>query len=395
MYALCIDCAEADLLKQLITDFKTLGTCSVCSAAGTKVMPTSEVLFIRAIKALIRYHYSEVEYHSKLGGDSFQSLLSVENPIIRINPALDELEYEDFLLSFLENLDADDEVHVITAYGRDIYNYMPLSAVSLGDTTILPAVQKALAVQNYFVVEADFVNDFAPLVPYVASSIEAGGRWYRARIGAKRRAANYSFPRRATEYFFEPHIGDAISAPPIELAAAGRLNRPGVSFLYLASDEDTAVAEVRPHPGDLVSVGAFSIEVNLEIAELSQHDLKKYFRCDRELDLLEVIVAIENALATAVPPSNRQLYSLTQFLAEIFRRSGFHGLRFKSTVGAGSNLVLFEPTAAKWIEGTSRVVEVHRVLYQHSPRAIFDPETKYDLDFEKRSKQLTSKVKPK
>lgn len=353
----------------------------MCGTAHTKVIPTDSIQFIRAIKALIRYHYSEWEYHSKLGGGSFQSLLSTENPVIRINPQLDELEYEDFLLSFLENLDSDDKVSVITAYGRDIYNYMPFTAISKGEAGAISLIQRSLTERNYFVVESEHAKDFQDLPKYVRRTLPAGNGWFRARVGAARRAANYSFPPEGAQYFFEPHVGAAISAPPIAIASAGRLNRPGVSFLYLASEADTAIAEVRPHPGDLVSVAEFAIAKEQTVADLTQHDLLMFFNSDRELELLELVIAVEKALATAAPPSNRHLYSLTQFLADVFRTMGFDGIAFKSTVGAGTNLVLFEPTAATWINGSSKVVEINRVSYQHSQKALFDASSDYDHVF--------------
>jgi hypothetical protein len=45
---------------------------------------------------------------------------------------------------------------------------------------------------------------------------------------------------------FQPFIGAAIGAPPLAEATPGRLNRDGVSFLYLATEEARAAAEVRP-----------------------------------------------------------------------------------------------------------------------------------------------------
>lgn len=381
MHALCTDCANSKLLKDLISAAKVDGTCSVCGATYTSVIPTDNIQFIRAIKALIRYHYSEREYHSKLGGESFQALLSTENPIIRVNPKLDGIEYEEFLLSFLENLDSDDQVSVITAYGRDIYNYMPFTAISRGEAAAIPLIQRSLTERNYFVVESEHAKDFHELPKYITRTFPAGGGWYRARVGASRRAAKYSFPPDETQYYFEPHVGAAISAPPIATASSGRLNRPGVSFLYLAADADTAIAEIRPHPSDLVSVAEFTIIKEQRIADLTQHDLLRFFNSDRELELLEIVIAVENALATAAPPSNRQLYSLTQFLADIFRTMNFDGIAFRSTVGVGANLVLFEPTAAVWLEGSSRVVEINRVSYRHTPKALFDAASKYDRVF--------------
>ena len=378
MHALCIQCAKALLLKSLIAESSIYAPCNVCGTPGLQVIDTSDLKFIRAIKALIRYHYSEWEYHGRLGGESFQHLLSIENPIIRLNPKLDEIEYEEFLLSFLQALNSDDQISLFTAYGRDIYNHTPFQAVSRGESTSLANIESKLRTNNYFVVEAEHKNDFEALRSYVTRTITAGTTLYRARIGAEKRAVNCSnFPSDPT-YFYTPHEGSAIGAPPIQFATAGRANRPGVSFLYLATDPDTAMAEVRPHPGDLVSVGGFTLTDNQVIADLSSHNLELFYESDHGLDLLELAIAAENSLAMKAPPSNRHIYSLTQFLSEIFRAIGFDGIGFRSTVGTGTNIVLFKSDSAYWVEDSSQVFYVDQVIYRNSPQKLFDPETEYD-----------------
>ena len=47
--------------------------------------------------------------------------------------------------------------------------------------------------------------------------------------------------------------------PDAEHATSGRLNPRGIPFLYLAEDSKTAIAEVRPWVGALVSMGVFEI----------------------------------------------------------------------------------------------------------------------------------------
>ena len=78
------------------------------------------------------------------------------------------------------------------------------------------------------------------------------------------------------------------------------------------------------------------------------------------------------------PPSNRHIYSLTQFLSEIFRAIGFDGIGFRSTVGTGTNIVLFKSDSAYWVEDSSQVFYVDQVIYRNSPQKLFDPETEYD-----------------
>ncbi|WP_164112000.1 MULTISPECIES: RES family NAD+ phosphorylase [Sphingobacterium] len=56
---------------------------------------------------------------------------------------------------------------------------------------------------------------------------------------------------------YTPYTSSEISSPPSYLARKGRMNREGFSFLYLAEDIETAINEIRPNPGDIISVGGF------------------------------------------------------------------------------------------------------------------------------------------
>lgn len=381
MHAICESCCRADLLKSIFKRQSTKGDCSICQSKGCQVIETVDRDFVLAIKALIRYHYSEWDYHGKLGGDGFESLFLAENPIINLNPALDACEYEDFLLSFLTDIDRDQQITLFTAYGRDIYQHQAMRAISEGYSPLILKVTQELKRRNHFLVEGDYEERFRDIRDHVSTTVDPDSIWHRARIGATKRAACADYSLNKNTYYYEPYANETLAAPPVGTTSAGRLNRPGVSYLYLASDQDTAVAEIRPHPAELVSLGAFSINKAQQIADLSRHQLNELFRTDKELEILETIIAMENSFALAAPPSNRQIFSLTQFLAELLRRIGFSGVKFKSTVGQGINLVLFDPDDVTWVPNSSRVVEVQRVVYEHEDRKLYDPSAQYDIDF--------------
>jgi hypothetical protein len=385
MHAICESCSNAPLLKELVRRSSKIGRCNVCLKFEAKVLKTSDPVFILAIKALIRYYYSEWDYHGRLGGESFQTLLSVDNPILRVNPKLDPFKFEEFLLSFLDKIGNDKKITLFTAYGRAIYLYRAMRAVSEGESALIEAVSDALKQRNHFLVEAEFLDRFKEIEESVTIIVAQGTEWYRARIGAERRAADAVYSPNKNSFYYEPYSDIALGAPPVGTTSAGRLNRPGVSYLYVASNVETAIAEVRPHPGEFISIGAFSITADQRVADLSNHRIEDLFRNDKQLEILETIIAIENAFATAAPPSDRQVYSLTQFLAETFRRLGFDGVKFRSTVASGANLVLFDPAASAWVPKSSRVVEVSRVLYKHENRNLHDPDEIYEVDLTPRA----------
>ncbi|WP_201313208.1 RES family NAD+ phosphorylase [Dyella sp. EPa41] len=337
-----------------------------------------------AIKALIRYHFGEWEYHSKLGDGSIEELFFRDpNPFLKINPQQSAIDREDIVMSCVYDIvNRAPQISIITAFGRDIYNYAPMTPVASAGSAILFEARKALKERNHFLVEAEYIDQLRPIVPYITETLRAGTRWHRARQGIKKRSASITHAGAPLDYAYQPHDKVDIGAPPIVIASAGRANRPGVSYLYLASDLATAAAEIRPHPGELVSVGNFELVRDLRVADIRAHDLTKLWRSDGELELLELIATIEDVFSTAAPPSNRSTYTVTQFLAEILRQLGFDGIVFRSTVGDGYNLVIFDPSAADWVEGSSKVIDVKRVTYETVDRPLFDPMAHYDFTFE-------------
>jgi RES domain-containing protein len=388
----CYECCVAPLLKELVVRHGGISDCSLCDAPAVRCIGTGRDDFLLGIKALIRYHFGEWEYHSKLGGGSLESLFFINpNPFLKINPKQNDVDREDVILSFLDDVNQRQmQVEIFTAYGRDIYGHYPHTPISAGESAILASAKRALTEKNYFLVEDEYEVLLRPVMPYISSAVTAGTQWYRARAGAKQRAADFHGIGGPPQYFYEPHKDKAIGSPPVGIAIAGRVNRPGVSYIYLASNLATAAAEIRPHPGEFVSVGRFEIKKDLRIVDLRTHDLTKLWHNDSELAMLELIIAMERVFATTAPPSNRSAYTLTQFLGEIFRRLGFDGVIFRSTVGDGDNLVAFNPAYAEWISGSSRAIEVERVHYDWVDVDLFDETKDYDIDYDELSRRAAS-----
>lgn len=383
-YFVCYECCTAPLLKQIVSSRANRACCNLCGLPNDQCIDTRSDEFVLAIKALIRYHFGEWQYHSKLGDGSLEDLFFIDpNPILMINLKQTPLDREEVILSFLDEIDErQPQIELFTAYGREIYNYQPKAPISAGESYDVASASKALHEQNHFIVEAEYINVIGPVLSYITLNLNAGTKWYRARQGAKKRAANFHEIGVSPSYFYEPHQNRTMGAPPVGISVAGRVNRPGVSFLYLTSDDKTAAAEIRPHPGELVSLGCFSLTRALRVVDLTSHDLTKLFRSDQELKMLELIVAMEKAFAIAAPPSNRSAYTVTQFLGELFRQLGFDGVLFRSTVGDGNNLVIFDPSSAAWVEGSSKVIDVRKVNYEFVERQLFDSSEIYDFDSE-------------
>lgn len=150
-----------------------------------------------------------------------------------------------------------------------------------------------------------------------------------------------------------------MGAPPAEVATHGRANPAGIPVLYLASNPDTAVAEIRPHVGESVSVATFETH-NLRVVDLRnpRQTVSPFLLGDPDavLQMLSDVGLMETLGHQLTRPvsSDRAAYEYapSQFLCELIKSTGFDGVVYKSGLAAGSNLVIFNPDAyrAKKVE---------------------------------------------
>lgn len=145
----------------------------------------------------------------------------------------------------------------------------------------------------------------------------------------------------------------------------------GVSYLYCATDEYTAISEIRPHPGDVVSLGSFRANKTLKVFDLSGPNLLNYYSTDSELENLRDYAAIAYFFNKSTPPSIEGRYLVTQLIAEGIRRKGFDGIVFISTVGKGKNYVFFKPDELNYIPSSMKTCEIKEVKY-HFERCLLE-----------------------
>lgn len=147
----------------------------------------------------------------------------------------------------------------------------------------------------------------------------------------------------------DPFPLDRMGAPPANLAGHGRLNPKGIPYLYLASDEITAISEVRPWIGCDITVAKFSLVDDCEVVNFSN---KHYVNVPEgeqfegpEFTWRELIAWMFSA---PFDPRDDTEYVPTQYLAERIKGSGFAGIIYDSSLSAGGyNVTLFDVTKAK------------------------------------------------
>lgn len=248
---MCSRCARDPLLRRFIRRRSTNVTrCDVCRAKKVPVLSVADPALRGIVRALVRYHYSEWDYNTHFGGHGLEDLLTNENAITTISPgaAYDEDAYVDFTAEVFDTGYEDYDKGVSLFAGYDDDGQRPLLRSLKTDRAFrLEEIEKALATTNHFELKPKIDALLAPHVSTLRSIVPAGTVTYRARIGFEMKAMPMGCW--GDEWHYKPYSPKGLGAPPPGLAGNGRLNRPGVSFLYLATDENTAVCEVRPHPG--------------------------------------------------------------------------------------------------------------------------------------------------
>ncbi|MCC9162973.1 RES family NAD+ phosphorylase [Alcaligenes sp. MMA] len=164
-------------------------------------------------------------------------------------------------------------------------------------------------------------------------------QWYRARI------------RTDDEGFSIEKMG----APPRRRSSNGRANPAGIPYLYLGSLPDTAVAEIRPHTGEVACVAGFTVPEEIKAVDLrNPRKLVSPFILPDASDIgqlradLPFLERLGEELTRPVQPAGAAIdYIPSQYLCEFIKKKGFDGVVYRSSVSDGINLALFNPELAE------------------------------------------------
>ena len=215
---------------------------------------------------------------------------------------------------------------------------------------------------NYNDIYDSYLKSLKPIFEKSSSTIVQRALFYRARIGHEVQKIKHEF---ADNYFEKkvPFRDKAIMAPPPMLATNGRANREGISYYYLASDQHTAIAEVRPHPGHHVTVAEFTLLENLNVVDLINFDLVDFSKSERLFTNYVVLKELAEEFQKPITPDIVNRYLKSQFIADIAKNLGYDGIKFNSSVAEGSNLVVFTKAKVKKTARESELVYIKKQRY--------------------------------
>lgn len=155
--------------------------------------------------------------------------------------------------------------------------------------------------------------------------------------------------------------------PHENMPTVGRVDPKGISCLYTASDEQTAVTEVRPWVGARVTVATLQTTCDLKLVDCTngKFTIALGEMSDEEVDEA-VWEKINRAFSTPVSDQDDTTqYAPTQIIAEVFKEQGYDGIVYKSSLGEGENVVLFDIESAK-VDST-KLIQVESVNVEFEP----------------------------
>lgn len=119
----------------------------------------------------------------------------------------------------------------------------------------------------------------------------------------------------------------------------GRMNKVNEHHLYLASDIETAIAEVRPLNMQQVSVATVNIKKELKLFDFT----KKFKFGDGTKDCDYISYEYVSKMCSIPNYNDNDLYKPTQMISSYIRKLGFDGIIYPSSLNEyGKNILIFE-----------------------------------------------------
>ncbi|WGQ08953.1 RES family NAD+ phosphorylase [Pedobacter gandavensis] len=360
---------------------KRIGTCEFTNTENVTVIDGGKEEAFMPIRALARFYIHEWEYNGHFGGDDRIGLLLIEKNLLYnfevINLEVFK-EYMDDLVFYEAYYPYESGVSTYAGYDTAGHKSLLLEAIRSVTTKTINSIIRQLHDRDLggLLITIKKIVDLS--LPYIRKESK-DLNLFRARIGFKEKKVVNDFHFTPDHHYF-PFREDDIGPPPVQNSNKGRMNREGFSFLYLAENTETAVAEVRPSPGDHVSIGKFVQAETLEIADFSQVTIDRFWMNDRDLDLFESLHSIQRFISNPIGTNEGYYYVLTQLVAEELLRQGINGICFISSLTGAKNYTIFKSKSFVYDPVDASVCKIDKIKTEYRPLLIGDDQTQY-MDF--------------
>lgn len=199
--------------------------------------------------------------------------------------------------------------------------------------------------------EYEFLNSLLDTSKDRIKIIEHGCLVWRAQLGCELSSIQTKDEQIHPENQSIPYSFSRMKPLP-EYATEGRANPKGIPYLYVASDAETAMSEIRPWLHSKISLGTFSITRPLKIIDFSMQQgviNKFYFEEPSKDEIINSVWCdIDNAFSKPINNSDSTSdYVPTQIISEFIKSNGYDGVAYKSSLAAGHNFTLFDMSSAE------------------------------------------------
>lgn len=348
----------ADIIKSLPDT--VVGDCSICNHKDVYLYDTEKM------NDLTPY---------------FEDLLNIYSTKILDNTLSDSAERIDLIDDlkqrwkiFSSNLDKKVILEILKNIVPELYKNEPSL---FEDKVIIPELYDSTYLKKHSLLKnkqwEDFVNEiktknrfhsklinFEILRKYctfIRKSYKTGALFYRARNSNKN-----GYPC------------DQMSAPKPEYSTDGRANAKGIRCLYLASDPDTTLHEIRANIFDYVCVGEFRLLQDITVIDLTA--ITQISPFIEELDCLDHAInqqyleRLDFEMSKPLRKNDSTLeYVATQYIVDFIKSIEHNGLNeydgivYRSTTNPeGYNLAIFNPDIFECI--STEVYEITSIDYK-------------------------------
>jgi hypothetical protein len=345
----CAECFHDNQIRTIINDLNVDGDCDFCGKKDVRIYPADSNTVIAELLGSIFNLYSLCEVVN--GGKFLKNALYEDWDIFSGNPN----EIQELMKILCSSYFAQDEaflsetVWIPQASDKD---YLEEFGIARGHSW--NHFSEIIKYHNRFH-NSEFNPDaFASFLSYVVKEYPKDTIMYRARICSDKNGFSK----------------DKMSVPPKEKRSAGRINPEGMSVLYLASESETALNEIRANAFDYVTIGEFKVNRAIRVVNLSGMAAISPFIYGSDNDIVQYAVNrkvfqdISVEIAKPLRRSDNPLeYLPTQYIADFIKNQNYDGVEYASTIRAdGYNLAIFNESLFECIKIS--VVEVTELRYK-------------------------------
>ena len=387
-FYLCKNCVKPLRIKKRFesdsgNSNKNIGKCVICGENGIDISHRNDIL--QDIVDCIRFYYSVFRYFRKC----LQYPYAAYFPSI-INSYIFE-EDNEILTKPLDSksskrlydlLDSATNIHDIEMFDiirSDKYEMLlekfPYAShmklpLKEADSVLIQKMQGDLQKHNYYEVEEKYTNAIASIISEFPQISIHGKMFYRARIGCHNESIAVDDFDTMIDF---PYIEEEMMAPPPYIASAGRFNRQGCAFLYVANAKTTAIAELKPYVGCICSVAKIRCKDKRSYLDFRAASLPEI---DDKINLVTLNIIRSLASFFRKPAIKDNDYLVSQFLSDIFIKLQCGGIIYDSVQTKGYNVLSYYPSDFVCVKKSEKMFEVKSVGYKIND--IQDGRSKYE-----------------